>query len=152
MIRGNAAIMKCEIPSYVSDFIVVDMWTDSDGGSYYPQDNNYGTPHTHSNHFGISHFQHKLDSFSYFATFLFSFWLILLLCMLNHEIGFHFSFCRRSCLLPPKYPSNDAFIELDVNDMKPIHGHWSPFKISISYRFRCHFLFCSRCLRYRSIQ
>lgn len=43
VIRGNAAIMKCEIPSYVSDFIVVDMWTDSDGGSYYPNEENYGT-------------------------------------------------------------------------------------------------------------
>lgn len=43
VIRGNAAIMKCEIPSYVSDFIVVDMWADSDGGSYYPNNDNYGT-------------------------------------------------------------------------------------------------------------
>lgn len=43
VIRGNAAIMKCEIPSYVSDFIVVDMWADSDGGSYYPNEENYGT-------------------------------------------------------------------------------------------------------------
>lgn len=43
VIRGNAAIMKCEIPSYVSDFIVVDMWADSEGGSYYPNEENYGT-------------------------------------------------------------------------------------------------------------
>lgn len=43
VIRGNSAIMKCEIPSYVSDFIVVDMWADSDGGSYSPNDENYGT-------------------------------------------------------------------------------------------------------------
>lgn len=42
VIRGNAAIMKCEIPSYVSDFIVVDMWIDSDGGSYYPNSDLYG--------------------------------------------------------------------------------------------------------------
>lgn len=42
-IRGNSAIMKCEIPSYVSDFIVVDMWVDSDGGSYYPNNDQYGT-------------------------------------------------------------------------------------------------------------
>lgn len=42
VIRGNSAIMKCEIPSYVSDFIVVDMWTDSDGGSYYPNNDQYG--------------------------------------------------------------------------------------------------------------
>lgn len=43
VIRGNSAIMKCEIPSYVSDFILVDMWVDSDGGSYYPNNENYGT-------------------------------------------------------------------------------------------------------------
>lgn len=43
VIRGNSAIMKCEIPSYVSDFIVVDMWVDSDGGSYYPNTDQYGT-------------------------------------------------------------------------------------------------------------
>lgn len=43
VIRGNAAIMKCEIPSFVSDFISVDMWIDSDGGSYYPNQENYGT-------------------------------------------------------------------------------------------------------------
>lgn len=36
VIRGNAAIMKCEVPSFVSDFVSVEMWTDSEGGSYYP--------------------------------------------------------------------------------------------------------------------
>lgn len=43
VIRGNSAIMKCEIPSYVSDFIMVDMWVDSDGGSYHPNPEQYGT-------------------------------------------------------------------------------------------------------------
>lgn len=28
--------MKCEIPSYVADFVSVDLWMDSDGGTYYP--------------------------------------------------------------------------------------------------------------------
>lgn len=37
--------MKCEIPSYVSDFIVVDMWADSNGGEYYPNNDQYGTIH-----------------------------------------------------------------------------------------------------------
>lgn len=36
VIRGNAALMKCEVPSFVSDFVSVEMWTDSDGGSYFP--------------------------------------------------------------------------------------------------------------------
>lgn len=39
VIRGNAAIMKCEVPSFVSDFVSVEMWTDSDGGTYYPGNN-----------------------------------------------------------------------------------------------------------------
>ncbi|KAF9805905.1 hypothetical protein SFRURICE_013881 [Spodoptera frugiperda] len=36
VIRGNAAIMKCEVPSFVSDFVYVEMWMDSEGGTYYP--------------------------------------------------------------------------------------------------------------------
>lgn len=44
VIRGNSAIMKCEIPSYVADFVSVDLWMDSDGQSYYPgNDEEIGT-------------------------------------------------------------------------------------------------------------
>lgn len=35
VIRGNAAIMKCEVPSFVSDFVYVEMWMDSEGGTYH---------------------------------------------------------------------------------------------------------------------
>lgn len=42
VIRGNSAIIKCEIPSFVADFISVDLWVDSDGGSYYPNNDQYG--------------------------------------------------------------------------------------------------------------
>lgn len=42
VIRGNPAVMKCEIPSYVSDFVYVDLWMDSDGGTYYPEDSGNG--------------------------------------------------------------------------------------------------------------
>lgn len=31
IIRGNSAILKCKIPSYLADFIVVDAWIDDDG-------------------------------------------------------------------------------------------------------------------------
>lgn len=41
VIRGNSAIMKCEIPSFVADFVSVTHWVDSSGKSYYP-DNDYG--------------------------------------------------------------------------------------------------------------
>jgi len=36
VIRGNAAIMKCEVPSFVADFVNVEMWTDSEGNSFLP--------------------------------------------------------------------------------------------------------------------
>lgn len=34
VIRGNAAIMKCKIPSYISDFVSVDMWRDTDNNTF----------------------------------------------------------------------------------------------------------------------
>ncbi|XP_025202792.1 Down syndrome cell adhesion molecule-like protein Dscam2 isoform X43 [Melanaphis sacchari] len=40
VIRGNSIIMKCEIPSFVADFVSVTHWVDSTGKSYY-HDNNY---------------------------------------------------------------------------------------------------------------
>lgn len=42
VIRGNAAIMKCEVPSFVSDFVSVEMWSDSEGGTYYRNQSNDG--------------------------------------------------------------------------------------------------------------
>lgn len=42
VIRGNSAIMKCEIPSFVADFVSVTHWIDSSGKAYY-SDNDYGT-------------------------------------------------------------------------------------------------------------
>lgn len=38
VIRGNAAILKCNIPSFVADFVKVEAWVDSDGGEYLPTD------------------------------------------------------------------------------------------------------------------
>ena len=43
VIRGNAAVMKCEVPSFVADFVSVEMWQDSQGNSYLPGEN-YGKP------------------------------------------------------------------------------------------------------------
>lgn len=28
--------MKCKIPSYISDFVSVDMWSDTDNNTFYP--------------------------------------------------------------------------------------------------------------------
>lgn len=47
VIRGNSAIMKCEIPSFVADFVTVTMWSDSAGNEYPPNSNDYGTLRMH---------------------------------------------------------------------------------------------------------
>ena len=42
MIRANSAIMKCKIPSFVSEFIYVDRWMADDGTIYSPENRDYG--------------------------------------------------------------------------------------------------------------
>jgi len=43
VIRGNSAIMKCEIPSFVADFVTVTMWSDSNGNEFRPNEHSdYG--------------------------------------------------------------------------------------------------------------
>ncbi|XP_060838271.1 cell adhesion molecule Dscam2 isoform X40 [Rhopalosiphum padi] len=41
-IRGNSVIMKCETPSYVTDFLTVISWHTDNGDVYYPGDDNDG--------------------------------------------------------------------------------------------------------------
>lgn len=45
VIRGNAAVMKCKIPSFVADFIQIDAWIADNGQvhKYNDDSNNYGT-------------------------------------------------------------------------------------------------------------
>nr|XP_050869872.1 cell adhesion molecule Dscam2-like isoform X12 [Vespula vulgaris] len=40
-IRGNAAIFKCQVPSFVADHVDVVGWIDSNGGSYVADDQSY---------------------------------------------------------------------------------------------------------------
>lgn len=42
VIRANSAIMKCKLPSFVSEFVYVDQWTTDDGTIYRPEDGDYG--------------------------------------------------------------------------------------------------------------
>lgn len=37
VIRGNNAMLKCKIPSFVADFVQIIAWVDSDGQEYTPQ-------------------------------------------------------------------------------------------------------------------
>ena len=39
VILGNDALMKCKIPSFVSDFVSVVSWVDNDGRDFYPKNN-----------------------------------------------------------------------------------------------------------------
>lgn len=41
VIRGNAAVLKCQIPSFVADFVSVEAWIDEEGTELVPS-NNYG--------------------------------------------------------------------------------------------------------------
>ena len=38
VIRGNTAVLKCNIPSFVADFVKVEAWVNSEGGEYLPTD------------------------------------------------------------------------------------------------------------------
>lgn len=40
VIRGNSVVMKCETPSYVTDFLTVVSWHTDNGDIYYPGENN----------------------------------------------------------------------------------------------------------------
>lgn len=49
-IRGNAAIFKCQVPSFVADHVDVAGWIDSEGGNYRAEDEHasYGTDESKS--------------------------------------------------------------------------------------------------------
>lgn len=40
VIRGNAAILKCSIPSFVAEFVQVVSWQDDQGNSFNPDEKN----------------------------------------------------------------------------------------------------------------
>lgn len=41
VIKGNSAILKCSVPSFLSDFLKVESWVDEAGNELLPSDN-YG--------------------------------------------------------------------------------------------------------------
>ena len=43
VILGNSALLKCEIPSFVTDFVSVKSWTDDTGLEYFITNTNTGT-------------------------------------------------------------------------------------------------------------
>ena len=43
VIKGNDVLVKCDIPSYVSDFLQVTDWLNNQGNSFTKSQNAYGT-------------------------------------------------------------------------------------------------------------
>lgn len=43
VIKGNTAVFKCQIPSFVSDHVEVISWQDTANGEYLPPKDNYGS-------------------------------------------------------------------------------------------------------------
>lgn len=37
VIRGNSAILKCSIPSYIAEFVTIEAWIREDGEIYLPE-------------------------------------------------------------------------------------------------------------------
>lgn len=42
VIKGNNVVVKCEVPSFVADFLQVTEWIDSDGTQYHHRENLFG--------------------------------------------------------------------------------------------------------------
>lgn len=42
VLRGNAATLKCNLPSFISDFVFVEAWISDDGTEILPNDNDFG--------------------------------------------------------------------------------------------------------------
>lgn len=43
VIRGNTAVIKCKMPSFVADFVSIESWVSSDGQEYHYFSDRYGT-------------------------------------------------------------------------------------------------------------
>ena len=59
IIIGNDAIIKCNIPSFVSDFVTVDAWVDSEGGEFFKSEN-IGRPFVGDPVVRVYNFHHAL--------------------------------------------------------------------------------------------
>ena len=42
VILGNDALLKCDVPSFVSDLLEISGWVDNQGNEYLPQTIHYG--------------------------------------------------------------------------------------------------------------
>ena len=50
VLLGNAGLLRCLVPSFVSDFVLIDGWLDDIGGEHIAPNQPYGIyPHSTSN-------------------------------------------------------------------------------------------------------
>ena len=49
VIIGNSALLKCEVPSFVGDFVSVVNWIDSKGNEHFPTENHSKEKKIYSN-------------------------------------------------------------------------------------------------------
>ena len=49
VLLSNDAIFKCSVPSFVSDFVEIEAWVDSEGAPFYPH-GTYGNPTRDQHH------------------------------------------------------------------------------------------------------
>lgn len=47
VLRGNAAILKCNLPSFIADFVYVEAWIADDGTEILPNNDVFGMDHVH---------------------------------------------------------------------------------------------------------
>ena len=74
VMKGNAAILKCSIPSFVADFVHVVAWVDDDGKEYVASDNFTGSKNINrleiSSVFSSHHFPISFYTFVIWVKFL----------------------------------------------------------------------------------
>jgi hypothetical protein len=103
ILKGNSAILKCHIPSFVSDFVVIDAWIDEESGDEFRYDagGQLGTEHL----FG-SNLAFLFGSISFSSVVLDHFMFFLIISTNpNLEIlpeFFEFSISLTACLKFPK--------------------------------------------------
>lgn len=97
-IRGNSAVMKCVVPSFVADFVTVVSWHTDDGEEFFPS-GDYGKSH-HARFFSIyicsryflyhpiflfeKHCDRRISSYTRFVCFP-TFVIFLLVVQQNYE-------------------------------------------------------------------
>lgn len=64
VIRGNAAVLKCEIPSFVADFVSVVSWHTDQDETFYPV-TDYGLWATHNQLFVYFNYAKKMPGFGF---------------------------------------------------------------------------------------